>query len=172
MRPYIGDYWPCSKWCKPRFEFDPSDRKKKWWNDRPLEPPIDQGPHICDKCSMEFDSEIDLVKHHNATHFRPFTCDICKDTFFSKNKLNKHQIQHHPVEAPFKYHCSFCSKGFFSQKHRDDHLKQHGSGFKCNDCQKYFATKQSLINHKATEMHKQMMISKYGTGEESDSSDL
>nr|XP_033801719.1 zinc finger protein 142 isoform X2 [Geotrypetes seraphini] len=107
-----------------------------------------QHPHLeCSACRETFSSREDLEKHKKG-HLN-YHCQCC--TFASKERqqLIQHYIEEHEAgqERPFK--CSFCSFTCCHQVVLDYHMKGHGGTriYKCSDCEYATKNKQKITWH-------------------------
>lgn len=132
----------------------------------------------CEACPTSFDTEEDLKKHrklheefsrecevcgktlssrnslkyHMKIHFRngqkPFKCDRCHKSFYTKRVLTIH-YRTHTGEKPF--HCSFCGRQFAQLGHLQLHSKIHvANAFKCLLCEKSFNAQSDFLEHWTT----------------------
>jgi len=90
---------------------------------------------------------------------KPFGCEVCNKTFFTKPYLKKHLMKHkiavedvekhivyHKGEQPFK--CKYCGERFDDMHKRKLHVRTHtGQAPICNICTKVFSTNAVLQQH-------------------------
>jgi KRAB domain-containing zinc finger protein len=103
--------------------------------------------HKCNLCGMEFKGGHRL-KHHMTLHTgeRPYSCDLCEQTFRSKSCLIGHKKARHNAERE-KFKCPICHKDVF---HLPIHIrKRHQEApFSCDECIKSFTSDIKLKKHK------------------------
>ncbi|KAL5019816.1 hypothetical protein ScPMuIL_002708 [Solemya velum] len=135
-------------------------------------------PFKCEACPTTFDTEEELKKHrglheefskecevcgktlssrnslkyHMKIHFRngqkPFKCDRCQKSFYTKRVLTIH-YRTHTGEKPFQ--CSFCGRQFAQLGHLQLHSKIHvANAFKCLLCDKSFNVQSDFLEHWST----------------------
>ncbi|KAJ8873555.1 hypothetical protein PR048_024373 [Dryococelus australis] len=129
-------------------------------------------PYVCGVCSKAFSRKEHLVRHAvSHTGQKMHACDMCGKAFSRKDNLHKHR-KTHGVAGP--YVCETCGKSFvvkhYFLMHRGTHAGGGGEGeggedttgvkteegaevsdplpYKCDQCDKAFAAKQYLANHK------------------------
>ena len=77
---------------------------------------------------------------------KPFACNVCGKTLFSKQNLTQH-LMIHSGEKPFA--CSQCGKGFAQKADMTKHFRVHSGEkpFPCSQCGKAFAQSSDLNKH-------------------------
>ena len=104
-------------------------------------------PYNCDVCKQSFRTKNNL-NYHKKTHsdVRAYKCNNCNHAFIDKGGLNQHR-RIHSGERPFK--CKICEKAFTQSGNFIRHKKIHTGEkpFKCSTCKKIFSRKDSMILH-------------------------
>ena len=103
----------------------------------------------CPICLQMF-YKTSINKHIRIKHqgLKPYTCDICKMGFVTKNNLENHQYQHKGLRSrPFK--CQMCRKAYVRQSQLDAHIRSHKGlkPFVCNECGLQFTNKSNWQRH-------------------------
>ncbi|XP_056636227.1 gastrula zinc finger protein XlCGF52.1-like [Diorhabda sublineata] len=119
----------------------------------------------CEKCSKNFYSSIELIKHCVEIHrmiqkdVRPFCCTRCNSRFGNSSNLVQHIKYHDAVRSNV---CSYCGKGFITKTDLKIHEKQHLNKreYECNICKKSFNTHKDLRSHKLV-VHTDPLLWKY-----------
>lgn len=111
--------------------------------------------NLCSICAKSFENNLQLRLHMNAAHntFGHNTiCEICKTTFDSPQKLQKHKLIH--IAEGKLFVCSECNKGFTTQNRLQKHLPMHDLYLKpleCSVCEVRcsgeWAMKKHLLTH-------------------------
>ena len=78
---------------------------------------------ICEKCDAPFEHKQHLEHHMNKVHLnvKPYECNLCEESFLTKNQLKTHLKKSHNVKP---YKCNFCQKAFFIKAKLKTHLKR------------------------------------------------
>eukprot|EP00112_Aurelia_sp_Birch-Aquarium-sp1_P016003 Seg3589.8 transcript_id=Seg3589.8/GoldUCD/mRNA.D3Y31 product="Zinc finger protein 423" protein_id=Seg3589.8/GoldUCD/D3Y31 len=104
---------------------------------------------VCNACDMDgipnvfFDSAANLARHTFAYHKPENTCNICNNTYRSRQRLHHHIIEKHMVHA-----CFFCGNGFRNDTDLYLHQTQHClKSFKCRYCDSSFNDLRSCQRH-------------------------
>ena len=105
----------------------------------------------CLQCGKSFKT-ISNLQRHMAVHDgeKPFSCEICTQSFSQKNYLTQHLKSH-------IYKCCDCTATFYTnselEQHQNDHVIQSNSPisireiYNCTLCDSSFALKQDFENH-------------------------
>lgn len=110
----------------------------------------------CAHCERRFATKRSLDIHivmHNPD--KSFKCDRCDKAYSRKNALRSHYKQHTtglPVKTPCNI-CGYCSTAFSSPRSLADHVRSKHTfekPFKCESCDKEFASKVYYQMHKRT----------------------
>lgn len=68
---------------------------------------------FCEPCQEGFFSRDKLETHNIAKHgAQPYQCEICRKLFLSKYSLFTHNKKHLPIEERLHYQCELCGKSF------------------------------------------------------------
>ena len=102
---------------------------------------------ICDICGKSFTVQRYMARHKKEAHghVNEYSCDKCKESFTTRNKLLSHMKTHDTGNI---YDCKECGKEFSSLMYLKAHQKRHlGKKFVCNVCGKALTTKDNLSRH-------------------------
>lgn len=105
----------------------------------------------CMICNKLCSTELRLLSHIRNVHSdRPkkISCDLCSKMFATSNSLWVHKKTLHKNKWDFM--CSKCGYGTNSKEIFDEHLQKAGdnhSTFKCDACDKSYASQQNLDKH-------------------------
>lgn len=101
--------------------------------------------YSCSLCTRQFKRSRDLIVHER-THVQQMNhkCDICgystADNFYFRVHTRRHTTQ---------YNCDVCGKGCHTKRKLEVHKASHsGKPFRCLICDKQYASKKTLFNHK------------------------
>lgn len=101
--------------------------------------------YSCSICTKKFKRPQNLTVHER-THGqeRSYECDICgyttTDSFYYRVHKKRHSMQ---------YNCDVCGKGCRTESKLEVHRASHGGKpFRCLICDKQYACKKTLFNHK------------------------
>ena len=85
------------------------------------------------------------LMHRNI---KPKICQICAETFKTREQLSSHRLTHPELEVPFT--CKHCSKPFGDLGRMNAHINttHEAKRFQCDQCQKTFTTANSVLTHK------------------------
>ncbi|UYV69251.1 ZNF236 [Cordylochernes scorpioides] len=100
----------------------------------------------CPLCSFTTDKSLQCHLQQEHVGDRPFQCELCRKSFFARDKLARH-LMIHTQERPFS--CSLCDKRFLTKDKLERHVYVH-TGFKpfqCELCDKKFSSKYTLNQH-------------------------
>ncbi|GFT89212.1 hypothetical protein NPIL_602931 [Nephila pilipes] len=86
------------------------------------------------------------VTEQQRTGERLFLCKVCGKPFFTKYYLSQHQKTHTGV----RHVCPICGIELKQANNLQNHLRLHTgeNPFACDKCEKSYASKSSLINHR------------------------
>ena len=104
----------------------------------------------CKYCDTKWASHLSLEMHIAISHKKLFNiCDICGQCFFGKSKLASHKkIVHDKIHD---FVCHICAKPCSTKSFLKTHLvTAHAVGerrFKCDKCDKSYATSSAYKNH-------------------------
>ena len=91
------------------------------------------------------------VKGHERTRtsMKPFTCDICKQSFLCSSKLKMHARTHTGVKT---FRCDICGKSYTCSRNLKRHEITHATvkPFECDTCGKTFTRSNHLNMHERT----------------------
>lgn len=103
---------------------------------------------VCDICHGRFTTE-DLLSHY-AIHKtdETYTCNLCPETFMTKDFLKSHLVSHTNKKI---FACAICSKLYATKPSLMRHLYSHTGEkrFTCDDCGKGFIERYLLKKHKS-----------------------
>ena len=104
------------------------------------------GPVMCScVCRKTFNS-LEKFQKHSIIH-GPHNCKLCGKTFKRRNLLNKHLLVHADAK-PLK--CDLCGEGFRKHDYLKKHKLQHAGvrPHQCDMCDKSFYLRYELTKHK------------------------
>ena len=108
-------------------------------------------PWKCGECGKLFKRMSNMNMHIKLMHrgIKPKICQICSETFKTREQLSRHKLTHPELEVAFT--CKYCSKPFGDVGLMNKHIsKTHETKrFQCDQCQKTFTTASSVIKHKS-----------------------
>ncbi|XP_067015690.2 uncharacterized protein [Anabrus simplex] len=73
---------------------------------------------------------------------QPFVCDLCREWFFSREKLVMHLVMNHSMQ-----HCRFCAELFESREMREEHELSVHLPLECDMCQASLPSQETLSEH-------------------------
>ena len=111
----------------------------------------------CCYCSRDFtgvgrDVMTAVVDHVLVQHFQTFAykCDLCGNTFNSKNAFQEHMIGLHKEQIK-QFECPICPEFFYSKKDWKCHLGEFhedlDKGLECLECKKTFSSRKTMFAH-------------------------
>eukprot|EP00088_Acartia_fossae_P067187 TRINITY_DN8372_c0_g1_i7.p1 TRINITY_DN8372_c0_g1~~TRINITY_DN8372_c0_g1_i7.p1 ORF type:complete len:609 (+),score=96.12 TRINITY_DN8372_c0_g1_i7:161-1828(+) len=103
----------------------------------------------CDVCSIELKTKQSL-RNHMLLHTgeKPYTCEVCGQSFTRTMQLNRHLVTHGQREKAFP--CSECDMAFTSAALLSSHTRFKHRGeekHKCGQCNKAYAMRKNLLTH-------------------------
>ena len=112
---------------------------------------INQKIYPCSACGIEFTRKLLMLAHRTSAHpgYKPFTCEVCKETFAEKRPLEIHWQWAPRTHARRKpYNCRRCDMGFSAKQAFKVHTRIClNEPYFCDICSKQFANKLSLTKH-------------------------
>merc|ERR1712196_398973 len=92
----------------------------------------------------------ELQRHKRTVHDKifKFVCHLCGKRTYHKDDLNAHMVTAHGIgERQFK--CDQCDKAFAQKKILNEHKKRHDKStlYQCQHCEKTFWMKTDLKIH-------------------------
>ena len=75
-----------------------------------------------------------MEKHKRITHLglKPYSCDLCHESFGEEYRVAMHKRQHHSKDKPFQ--CSKCAKTFKSTVLLEHHIARIHDLRNCETC--------------------------------------
>ncbi|XP_070200626.1 zinc finger protein 93-like [Littorina saxatilis] len=105
-------------------------------------------PFTCEICGQSFSTLANLSYHRNARHLnsRPYKCDICQKGFNSHPGLFQHKRRHFDDK---RYSCDKCGKKFYQSCSLKTHALTHTDlrSFACSECGKTYRNRGNLNYH-------------------------
>ncbi|KAJ4444784.1 hypothetical protein ANN_06581 [Periplaneta americana] len=101
--------------------------------------------YSCNICPRRFKRSRDLIVHER-THGKETSheCDVCGYTTMDNFYFKVHKKRH-----AHQYNCDVCGKGCHTESKLEAHKASHGGKpFRCLICDKQYACKKTLFNHK------------------------
>ncbi|CAK7566060.1 MAG: zinc-finger protein [Sporothrix epigloea] len=148
----IGGTYSCG-WlgCNRRDSQEKGGFAQKSKIDRHMQVHTGNKPFTCDVCHQSFSANQALLQHkliHEDS--KPLSCDVCGKTFRQHSALTMH-IRTHTKVRPLK--CPYCSKEFSESSNLSKHKRIHnGDGqYECKfpGCKRSFHRKDQLRRHSA-----------------------
>lgn len=99
-------------------------------------------PHVSVRGSAEKQPIVAHTKEDSGPGKQPFVCDLCREWFFSREKLVMHLVMNHKM-----HHCHFCAELFESVEMRDDHEAGTHLPLECDMCQASLPSADLLSQH-------------------------
>ena len=121
-------------------------------------------PFQCDRCGKNFAISKYLKKHECKERDKSFKCnwEDCQLFFNEFCDLETHLKDIHAGAKP--HQCGSCEKSFMTKSGLFTHRQSHEEGYKCPDCGKVLATKESLKRHLMCHHEKRFSCTKCGKG--------
>lgn len=95
-------------------------------------------------CEKSFPCQAKLQDHMNVhLGIRPFVCEICQKSFYSKKYLRAHEEIHQCKET----RCDKCSATFTRRHNFVRHLRYCSIRYECPSCSKVYKKKGSFETH-------------------------
>lgn len=95
-------------------------------------------------CERSFPCQAKLQDHMNVhLGIRPFGCEICQKSFYSKKYLRAHEEIHQDRETK----CDECGATFTRRHNLLRHLRYCSIRYECPDCSKVYRKKGSFETH-------------------------
>lgn len=104
--------------------------------------------HMCKFCGKTFEKRPYLARHIKG-HLYIYQCRKCTKKFSRAESLTSHNCQEFVGAAAKAYSCQQCGSKFNSKKYMLRHLVAHTEDFKCGECRRSFARRESLLQHSA-----------------------
>ena len=107
--------------------------------------------HICDTCGHVSTTLWGLKKHQKLVHEKiyKYVCHLCAKPLNSNEKLNVHMINVHGI-GERKFKCDQCDKSFATSNLLKNHFESHHAKktlYQCEQCPKTFWMKSYLNTH-------------------------
>ncbi|XP_055384290.1 zinc finger protein 791-like [Condylostylus longicornis] len=147
------------EYCEHRFrtKFNKQVHEQKHHKDKLINIETEIDSNIaCKLCNKTFKCTEYLLRHlkrHeenlNKSSLKPFECNFCPSTFFSKFSRNAHERLNHKGE--YNYKCEFCGKAFLKLSRKRQHEETHTrieNPYKCDLCERAYARSITLKKHK------------------------
>ena len=97
----------------------------------------------CDHCTMQFQTNVYLMRHQNKAHGVSVHCEKCSEEFSEYHRFQKHMSENHPA-----YTCPVCGIAKFTKSSLDNHVEsQHQDNIPCPQCGIMYTTQASLNLH-------------------------
>lgn len=116
---------------------------------------------ICSKCIKAFDCDAELRLHEVSAHFettKMLVCNICKQQFITKYRLNRHKQLLHPNMGTDT--SSKQNPGWFQPIKSGIRLNDTKKRFVCHVCNSSFASAKYLRKHIFDKHHLNMSLPK------------
>ena len=103
-------------------------------------------------------------KVHKASHdsVKPYSCDICDNTFRTELHLEKHKSNVHAENV--KYICPTCNLTFKTiqgLKHHTENIHLDQKDFECDVCYKSYSSFENLRKHKGRHQNKETLLCEF-----------
>ena len=144
------DLFKCKR-CNKRFARNESLQKHRC-HGNPDDVLLQEKRHFCEFCGAGFNTQTYLLRHMSS-HTDDFKCEFCNKRFGSKNALRQHLIKCKPeIVADKKYAAQFfpcdqCDKVFSRKATLLNHMKLHAGKYRCEKCKKCFSSSFTHERH-------------------------
>ncbi|KAL4221353.1 hypothetical protein ACF0H5_019613 [Mactra antiquata] len=108
-------------------------------------------PFKCGRCTLYFNTAVELERHKEEKHMGEFVCTYCGVKYRHKNSLNEHvQKQHEGTAKVFE--CEVCGVQMCRLRHLEDHMNIHRNvnPYTCSKCGKGYKNKCAYKRHNKT----------------------
>lgn len=112
-------------------------------------------------CDRIFKTDNGIFGHMQKVHPEEIReCGTCGKSFFSEEKLAKHQLSHNrPKKASFI--CNECNKSFPTKSDLRTHLSTHEKQAECNICGEKFSSATIMLRHRERHGKKKVITCKF-----------
>ena len=90
--------------------------------------------------------ELEIEENNEFGLIKPYSCGLCKKTYFHEYNLNIHYLDIHCYE---RFHCSVCDKYFVNNEDLYEHFQSNHVFYKflCDKCGKMYCSKGGFKEH-------------------------
>jgi transcription elongation factor Elf1 len=100
---------------------------------------------LCSLCGIDFPNKFMLIQHGKVKHADMVACRLCQK-MVKPLCMPYHMKQVHASERNFL--CTTCSATFKTKDNLKDHMKTHNKALACDVCDKRFARRFQLTEHR------------------------